>query len=159
MALKDYTFLSYVFLATTVILFAGPAHAGLCDNAPNKQVCESIVYHRTDPRDGVLASMHKLVSQTRDGKVVAQKYDKSLGAVQCINEFNGAIEDAKGALKDLSNNDLSTLKNDITAAKNHFDKCNKGFQGYGETNPFPKTTKLLEDIASVGLYLANLIKL
>ena len=157
MVLKDYTFFSYVFLATAVILFAGPAHADLCDNAPNKQVCKSVVSDRTDPRDAVVASMHKLVSQTKAGKVVARKFDKSLGIVPCIKDFDGAIGDARGALKSLSNNDLSALKNFIASARNKFDTCNKGFQGYGETNPIPKTTKLLDDIASVGLYLANLI--
>ena len=159
MAFKDYTSFSYVILATAVILFAGPAHARICDNAPNKLVCESVVYHRTDPRDGEVASMHKLVAETKAGKVVARKFDKSLGIVQCINEFNGAIEDAKNALKSLSNNDLSALKNFITAARHNFDICNKGFQGYNETNPITKTTKHLDDIASVGFYLADLIKL
>ncbi|XP_075645227.1 uncharacterized protein LOC142616229 [Castanea sativa] len=159
MAFKDYIFFSYVFLATAVNLLAGPAYARLCDNARNKQVCEAIVHDRTDPRDGVVASMHKLVYETKAGKAVAKKFDKSLGIVQCIQEFDRAIEDAKGALKALSNNDLSSLKNFTNSAQHNFDICNKGFQGYGETNPIPKTTKLLDDIASVGLYLANLIKL
>ena len=74
MVFKDYTFFSYVFLKTTVILLAGHAHgAGLCDNAPNKQVCNSIVYTETDPHDVVVAAIHQKIYQNKVSKVVAKK--------------------------------------------------------------------------------------
>jgi len=157
MAFNDYNFFSYVFLATAVILFAGPAHAALCDNAPDKQFCISVIADRTDSRDAVVASMNKLVSQTKAGEVEVRKYDKMLGTFRCIKAFDAAILDGEGALKSLKKNDLPALKNFIASTRNEFDTCNKAFQGYGETNPIPQTTKLLDDIAIVSLYLANLV--
>ena len=75
---KNYTFFSYVFLATAVILLIGQAHgAGLCDKSPYKQVCASIVYNRTDPRQASVAAVHKLVYQSKVAKVVAQRQNKS----------------------------------------------------------------------------------
>ena len=157
MVFKDFTFFSCVFLATAVILLAGPAHgSGLCDNAPNKAVCNSIVYRRTDPREAVVAFIHKLVNQTKVGKVVAQKQGNSSNIFKCITEFDRSIEFAKGALKGLDNGDLPVLKNYITAAQNNYFVCDEGFRG--KTNPIGKTTKFLEEIVGVGLYLINLVK-
>ena len=159
MVFKDFTFFSCVFLATAVILLADPAYgAGLCDNSPNKDVCNSIVYQRTDPRDAVVAFIHKLVNQTRVGKVVAQRQAKSNEIVKCITEFDRSIEFAKGALNGLDKGDLATLKNYITAAQNNYVVCDEVFRANGETNPIAKTTNFLEEIVGVGLYLIKLIK-
>nr|POE58841.1 hypothetical protein CFP56_01626 [Quercus suber] len=135
---------STIHKATAVILLAGPAHgAGLCDKAPNKAVCNSIVYNRTDPREAVVAFIHKLVNQTKVGKVVAQKQAKSYEIVKCITEFDRSIEFAKGALKGLDNGDLATLKNYITAAQNNYLVCVEAFRANGKTNPIAKTNFIL----------------
>eukprot|EP01084_Bolivina_argentea_P100870 180961_1 len=102
MVFKDFTFFSYVFFATTVILLTGHAHgAGLCDNSPNKQVCDSIVYNRTIPRDAVVAACHKLVSETKVATGVAHKQPNSTEIYNCIKKFDESIVFAKDALNSL----------------------------------------------------------
>nr|POE84423.1 hypothetical protein CFP56_41730 [Quercus suber] len=159
MVFKDYTFFSYVFLATVVILFTGHAHgAGLCDNSPNKQVCYSIVYTRTDPRNAIVAACHKLVHETRVAILVAQRQAKSLEIDTCINEFTVAIAYVKQALNGFKAGNYHTLRDSINTTQGHYQRCNYLFENYGKTNPLAKSTKLLKDIASVGSYLANLIR-
>ena len=66
MVFKDYTFFSYAFLATAVILLIGQIHgAGLCDNSPFKQICASIVYNRTDPRQASVAAVHNWFTRAK----------------------------------------------------------------------------------------------
>ncbi|XP_075644999.1 uncharacterized protein LOC142615987 [Castanea sativa] len=150
MVFKDYTFFSYVFLATAIILFTGHAHgAGLCDNSPNKQVCYSIVYTRTDPRDASVAACHKLVYETKVAKVVAQRQAKSFEIDTCIQYFDGAIFDVKLALIGFSNGNYVTLKTYINSTREYYDNCDDAFENYGKTNPIAKSTKHLKDIASV----------
>ncbi|KAL4593861.1 hypothetical protein ACB092_M008900 [Castanea dentata] len=159
MVFKDYTFFSYVFLATAVILFNAHTHgAGLCDNSPNKQVCYSIVYTRTDPRDASVAACHKLISETKVAIVVARRQNKSLELDICINYFYNAIRSVKYALSGLEAGDYRTLKANINATQVYYDSCDFLFQNYGKTNPIAKSTKHLKDIANVGAYLATLIK-
>ncbi|XP_023926389.1 uncharacterized protein LOC112037804 [Quercus suber] len=159
MVFKDYTFFSYVFLATAVILLTGHAHgAGLCDKSPNKQVCDSIVYTRTNARDAVVAACHKLVSETKVAKAVAKNQSKSTEIDNCIRDFDGAISISKRALESLNANDYTGLRNYISATLTNYQACDGGFQGSGKTNPIAKSTKHLEDIASVGAYLATLVK-
>uniref|UniRef100_A0A7N2LJA7 Uncharacterized protein n=1 Tax=Quercus lobata TaxID=97700 RepID=A0A7N2LJA7_QUELO len=159
MVFKDYTFFYYVFLATAVILFTGHAHgAGLCDNSPNKQVCYSIVYNRTDPHNASVATCHKLVYETKVAKVVAQRQTKSYEIDRCIVYFDIAIGYAKIGLKDLEAGKYEDLKIDINATKSCYNNCDYMFENYGNTNPIGKSTKHLEDIANAGLYLVTLLK-
>ena len=159
MVFKDYTFFSCVFLATTVILLTGHAHgAGLCDNSPNKQVCDSIVYNRTDARDAVVAACHKLVSETKTAKEVAQKQPNSTEIHNCITDFDGSIGFAKDALNSLNNGQPLSSNTYLIAARANYKLCDDEFQNSGKTNPIAKSTKLLQDMASVGGYLATLVK-
>ena len=159
MVFKGYTFFSYVFLATAVILLNGHAHgAGLCDNSPNKQVCNSIVYNRTNPRDAAVAACHKLVYETKVAKKVAQEQPKSTEIDNCIRDFDGAITITKRALESLNKSDYTGLTNYMNATQVNYQACDGGFQGSGKTNPIAKSTKHLEDLASVGVYLASLVK-
>nr|XP_023882807.1 uncharacterized protein LOC111995131 [Quercus suber]POE72600.1 hypothetical protein CFP56_10715 [Quercus suber] len=159
MVFKDYTFFFYVFLATAVILFTGHTHgAGLCDNSPNKQVCYSIVFDRTDPRDASVAAGHKLIYETKVARVVAQKLTKSLEIDMCIDDFNGAIGYVKNALYFLSTRDYITVKSYINETLSNYDHCDSLFEKYKNTNPLAKSTKHLEDIANVSLYLVTLLK-
>ena len=159
MVFKGYTFFSYVFLATAVILLTGHAHgAGLCDNSPNKQVCNSIVYNRTNPRDAAVAACHKLVYETKVAKKVAQEQPKSTEIDNCIRDFDGAITITKRALESLNKSDYAGLTNYMSATQVNYQACDGGFQGSGKTNPIAKSTKHLEDLASVGVYLASLVK-
>ena len=159
MVFKDYNFLSYVFLATALILLPGHAQgAGLCDNSPNKQVCYSIVYNRTVPRDATVAACHKLVYETKVARVVAQRQGKSLEIDICKNEFAAALISVKRALTGLEARDYLTLKAYINATQVNYQACDGGFQGSGKTNPIAKSTKHLEDLASIGVYLASLVK-
>ncbi|XP_030964629.1 uncharacterized protein LOC115985873 [Quercus lobata] len=159
MVFKDYTFSLYVFLAVAVILFTGHIHgAGLCDNSPNKQVCYSIVYNRTVPRDATVAACHKLVYETKDARVVAQRQGKSLEIDLCITEFNRALNTVKHALTGLEARDYLTVKAYINGTQLNYETCDYFYQHYGKINPIAKTTKHLKDIASVGAYLATLLK-
>nr|POE84424.1 hypothetical protein CFP56_41731 [Quercus suber] len=159
MVFKDYTFFSYVFLATVIILFTGHAHgAGLCDNSPNKQVCYSIVYTRTDPRSASVAACHKLVFETRVAKLVARRQAKSLEIDECISEFNNAIGFVKQALDDFKAGNYDILSIRINATQANYQNCNNLYEFYGKINPLAKSTKHLKDIAIVGAYLATLIK-
>ena len=159
MVFKDYTFLSYVFLAIAVILHTGNSHcAGLCDNSPNKQVCNSIVYNRTNPRDAMVAACNKLISETKVAKRVALGQPKSTEIDNCITYFDGAIKISKRALESLNANDYTGLKNYISATQTNYEACDGRFQSSGKTNPIAKSTKHLEDMASVGAYLATLVK-
>ena len=159
MVFKDYTFFFYVFLATAVILFTGHAHgAGLCDNSPNKQVCYSIVYNRTDPHNASVATCHKLVYETKVAKVVAQRQPKSIEIDRCIFDFNIAINYAKLGLNSLEAGKYEDLKSNINATKSFYNDCDYVFENYGKTNPIGKSTKHLKELASVGGYLASLIK-
>ncbi|XP_023874511.1 uncharacterized protein LOC111987048 [Quercus suber] len=159
MVFKDYTFFSYVFLATTVILLTFHAHgAGLCDKSPNKQVCHSIVYTRTDPREAAVAACHKLVSETKVANVLAKQQPNSAEISKCITNFNGAIGYAKGALTALNANQPLSSNVYLTAAQNNYMSCDDGFKNSGKTNPIAKSTKLLQDMASVGAYLSTLVK-
>ncbi|XP_023923892.1 uncharacterized protein LOC112035295 [Quercus suber] len=160
MVFKDYTFFSYVFLATAILLLTGHAHGpGLCDNSPHKQVCHSIVYNRTNPRDAVVAACHKLVSQTKAAKVVAQRQPNSTEIYDCITSFNVSIFYTKDALKCLSNNMPVFLSRDaLLDAQDNYKLCDDGFQNSGKTNPIAKSTKNLQDMAYVGAYLTTLIK-
>ena len=159
MVFKDYTFFSYVFLAIAVIFLTGHAHgAGLCDNSPNKQVCDSIVYTRTDPRDAVVAACNKLISETKVAKRVALGQPKSTEIDNCITYFDGAIKVSKRALESLNNKDYAGMRNYVNAIQTNYEACDGRFQSSSKTNPIAKSTKHLEDMASVGAYLANLVK-
>ena len=159
MVFKDYTFFSYVFLATIVILFTSHAHGvGLCDNSPNKQVCYSIVYTRTDPIAASIALCNKLVYETKAAKVVAQGQAKSPEIEQCIKEFDSAISYTKVALGGLRGGQYQTLKEFINSTLVNFQYCDSLYQKSGKTNPIAKSTKHLEDMAGVGAYLVNLVK-
>ena len=159
MAFKDYSFLSYVFLATAVILLAGHAHgAGLCDNSPNKQVCHSIVYKRTDPGEASVAAVHKLVNQTKVAKVVAQRQNKSAEITECITLFDGAILNTRDILAKLDAGNYTEANSFFISAENKFLGCDEWFSDAGKTNPIAKSTKLLIDMAKVGAYLTTLIK-
>ncbi|KAL4598288.1 hypothetical protein ACB092_11G050700 [Castanea dentata] len=159
MVYKDYSFFSYVFLATTVILLAGHVHgAGLCDNSPNKQVCYSIVYKRTDPREATVAAVHKLVDQTRVAKVVAQRQTNSTEITKCITNFNGAIINTKDVLLELDEGDYSDAYSLFNAASNKYLGCDEKFSYANKTNPIAKSTKHLKAMAEVGAYLTTLIK-
>ncbi|XP_075645142.1 uncharacterized protein LOC142616149 [Castanea sativa] len=150
MVFKDYTFFSYVFLATAVILFTGHTHgAGLCDNSPNEQVCYSIVYNRNDPRDANVAACHKLIYETKHATVVAQRQAKSLEIDICITEFNGIIYNVKRALNGLKDGNYLILRAYINSTQANCDNCNSAFENYGKTNPIAKSTKHLKDIAEV----------
>ncbi|KAL0009251.1 hypothetical protein SO802_010753 [Lithocarpus litseifolius] len=158
MVFKDYTFFSYVFLETIVILLTSHAHgAGLCDNSPNKQVCDSIVYTRTDPHDAVVAACHKLVYETKVAKVVAQSQPNSTEIYNCITKFDGSIVFAKYALNSLNVSQPLSSNAYLIAARANYKLCDEGFQNSGKTNPIAKSTKHLQDMASVGAYLATLI--
>ncbi|KAL0009252.1 hypothetical protein SO802_010754 [Lithocarpus litseifolius] len=157
MVFKDYTFFSYVLLATAVILFTGHAHGtGLCDNYHNKQVCDSIVYNRTNPRDAMVAACHKLIYETKVAKVVAQRQANSTEIDNCITDFDGAIAITKRALESLKANDYAGLRNYINATQINYQACDEGFQSSAKTNPIAKSTKHLEDMASVELFLVPL---
>ena len=159
MAFKDYSFLSYVFLATAVILLAGHAHgAGLCDNSPNKLVCNSIVYKRTNPREASVAAVHKLVNQTKVAKVVAQRQTNSSEITKCITLFDGAILNTRDILAKLDAGNYTEANSFFISAKNKYLGCNEWFSMAGKTNPIAKSTKLLIDMADVGAYLTTLIK-
>ena len=159
MVFKDHTFFSYLFLATVVILFTGHAHgAGLCDNSPNKQVCNSIVYTRTDPRDASVAACHKLIYETKVAKVVAQRQKRSLEIDLCINYFNRAVNAVKGALDGFKIGNYGFMRANINGTQVYYQYCDNAYENYGKTNPLAKSTKHLKDLASVGAYLASLIK-
>uniref|UniRef100_A0A7N2LIP8 Pectinesterase inhibitor domain-containing protein n=1 Tax=Quercus lobata TaxID=97700 RepID=A0A7N2LIP8_QUELO len=159
MVFKDYTFFSYVFLATVIILFTGHAHgAGLCDNSPNTQVCYSIVYNRTDPYSASVALCNKLIYETKVAKVVAQKQAKSPEIEQCIKEFDSSISYTKVALVGLRGGHYPTLQEFISATQVNYQYCDSQYQKSGKTNPIAKSTKHLEDIAGVGAYLVNLLQ-
>ncbi|XP_023874509.1 uncharacterized protein LOC111987046 [Quercus suber] len=159
MVFKDYTFFSYVFLATTVILLTFHAHgAGLCDKSPNKQVCDSIVYTRTDARDAVVAACHKLVSQTKVAKVLAKQQPNSTEIYKCITNFDGSIVFARDALNSLNAGEPLSSNAYLLAARANYKLCDDEFKNSGKTNPIAKSTKLLQDMASVGAYLSTLVK-
>ena len=159
MVFKDYTFFSYVFLATAVILLAGHAHgAGLCDNAPNKQVCNSTVYNRTNPRDAVVAAIHKMIYQNKVAKEVAKKQPESPQIERCIRLFEGAIYMAKLALEYLNSGNRNVARDYINVTIDNYQICDDEFKDWHKTNPIAKSTKLLKAMASVGAYLASLIK-
>ncbi|XP_075645032.1 uncharacterized protein LOC142616023 [Castanea sativa] len=159
MVFKDYTFFSYVFLATAVILLTGHANgAGLCDNSPNKEVCYSIVYTRTNPHDAVVAACHKLVSETKVARKVAQSQPTSTEIYNCISNFDGSIGFAKAALKSLNDGQPLSSNAYLIAARANYKLCDEGFQNSGKTNPIAKSTKHLQDMATVGAYLATLNK-
>ena len=159
MVFKDYTFFSYVFLATVVILFTGHAHgAGLCDNSPNKQVCYSIVYTRTNPRDASVAACHKLISETKVAKVVAQRQAKAIEIDYCITDFDSAIARSKDALASFRAGAYPLMRSLINSTQIYYKHCDSLFRDYGKTNPIAKSIKHLQDIAVIGVYLANLIK-
>nr|POF07608.1 hypothetical protein CFP56_61864 [Quercus suber] len=159
MVLKDYTLFSYAFLATAVILFTGHAHgAGLCDNSPNRQVCFSIVYTRTDPRDASVAACHKLIYETRVATRVAESQPKSLEIDSCISNFYNAISTVQSALNAFGNGNYPLLRVTINATQTIYANCDYVFVHYGKTNPLAKSTRHLKAIASVGAYLASLIK-
>uniref|UniRef100_A0A7N2LKZ0 Pectinesterase inhibitor domain-containing protein n=1 Tax=Quercus lobata TaxID=97700 RepID=A0A7N2LKZ0_QUELO len=156
MVFKGYTRSLYVLLAIAVILLAGHTHgAGLCDNAPNKQVCDSIVYQRTNPREAVVASIHKMVYQTKVAKAVAQKQANSTKIDACIKEFKEGIDNGKRALEALAKSKYISVRTSIIAAWTNCVVCDNGFGG--DPNPIAKSTKLVEDIAAAGVYLTNLI--
>uniref|UniRef100_A0A7N2LK44 Pectinesterase inhibitor domain-containing protein n=1 Tax=Quercus lobata TaxID=97700 RepID=A0A7N2LK44_QUELO len=158
MVFKDYTFFSYVFLATAVIFFTGQTHGvGLCDNSPNKQVCYSIVYTRTDPHNASVAACHKLVYETKVAKVVAQKQARSIEIDRCISDFIVAISNVKRALNGLEDGNYETLTRNINNTKLLYNDCDYVYENYGKINPIAKSTKHLKDIAIVGLYLASLL--
>ncbi|XP_075645029.1 uncharacterized protein LOC142616020 [Castanea sativa] len=159
MVFKDYTFFSYVFLVTAIILLTGHAHgAGLCDNSPNKEVCYSIVYNRTNPRDAVVAACNKLVSETKVAKVVAQSQPNSTEIYDCILIFGESIFYTKDALQSLGNNEPVFLsRNYLLSAQANYKLCDDGFRNSGKTNPIAKSTKNLQDMAYVGAYLTTLI--
>ena len=160
MVFKDYTFFSFIFLATAIILLTGHTHgAGLCDNSPYKQVCHSIVYNRTDPRDAVVAACHKLVFETKAAKGVAQKQPNSTEIYDCITCFNVSIFSTNDALKSLGNNEPVFLsRNYLLGARANYKFCDDGFQNSSKANPIAKFTKNLQDMAYVGAYLTTLIK-
>ncbi|KAL0005047.1 hypothetical protein SO802_012608 [Lithocarpus litseifolius] len=159
MVFKDYTFFSYVFLATAVILLIGQAHgAGLCDNSPNKQICYSIVYNRTDPREASIAAVHKLVYQSKVAKVVAKTQNKSTEIDYCISKFDSSIVYLKYSLNAMSIGDYRTLRTYIIQARIAYNGCDSEFRTAGKPNPIAKSTKFLEDMTYVGAYLATLIK-
>ena len=159
MVFKDHTFFSYLFLATVVSLFTGHAHgAGLCDNSPNKQVCNSIVYTRTDPRDASVAACHKLIYETKVAKVVAQRQKRSLELDICIFDFDLAINVTKGALYGFEIGNYNFMRAQINGTQVDYQNCDNVYESYGKTNPLAKSTKHLKELASVGGYLASLIK-
>ena len=159
MVFKDYTFFSYVFLATVIILFTGHTiGAGLCDNSPNKQVCYSIVYNRTDPIAALVAFCHKLIYETKVAKVVAQKQAQSPETKECIKQFDDANSYTKVALSGLRGGQYQTTKEFINSTLVNFQYCDSLYQKSGKTNPIAKSTKHLEDMAGVGAYLVNLVK-
>ncbi|KAK4589632.1 hypothetical protein RGQ29_020276 [Quercus rubra] len=158
MVFKDNTSFSYVFLATTVIHFAGHAHgAGLCDNAPNKQVCNSIVGNRTNPRDAVIADIHKAVYQNKVARAVARKQAESTEINTCIKIFASCIYYNKLALRYLNDGNRNVARDLIGGNIDSYQKCDDLFKNSGKNNPIAKSTKLLKDMASSGVYLANLI--
>ena len=155
---KNYIFFSYVFLATAVILLIGQAHgAGLCDKSPYKQVCASIVYNRTDPRQASVAAVHKLVYQSKVAKVVAQRQNKSTEIDYCISKFDSSIGFLKISLKAMSGGDYRNLRTYIIQARVAYNGCDSEFRTSGKPNPIAKSTKFLEDMTYVGAYLATLI--
>ncbi|KAL4597984.1 hypothetical protein ACB092_11G027900 [Castanea dentata] len=159
MAFKDYTFFSCVFLATAVILLIGQAHgAGLCDESPNQQICHSIVYNRTDPREASIAAVHKLVYQSKVAKVVAQRQNKSTEIDDCKSKFDSSVGYLKYSLYAMSVGDYRTLRSYIIQARIAYMGCERGFRIAGKPNPIAKTTKFLVDMTYVGAYLATLIK-
>ena len=158
MVFKNYTFFSYVFFATTVILLTGHAHgAGLCDNSPDKQVCHSIVYNRTNPHDAVVAACHKLISQTKVANGVARKQPNSTEIYNCITKFDESIGFAKDALNSLDQGQPLSSKTYLIAAWSNYKVCDDWFLNSGKTNPIAKSTKLLQDMANVGAYLSTLV--
>ena len=159
MVFKDYTFFSDVILATAIILLAGHVHsASLWDNAPNKQVCNSIVYTRTDPRDAVVVAINKMIYQNKVAKVVAKKQTESPEIERCIRLFEGAISRAKLALVYLNFGNKNVARDYINGTIDNYQICDDEFKDHRKTNPIAKSTKLLKDIASAGVYLARLIK-
>ncbi|KAL0000270.1 hypothetical protein SO802_019872 [Lithocarpus litseifolius] len=152
MVFKNYTFFFYVFLATVVILFTGHAHgAGLCDNSPNKQVCYSIVYTRTDPRDASVAACHKLIYEIKVATVVARRQARSIEIDLCINDFDSAIVIAKVALNNLKTGNYEILRTYLNGTQVYYDHCDNTYNNYGKTNPLAKSTRHLKGIASVEL--------
>ena len=158
MVFKDYTFFSYAFLATAVILLIGQIHgAGLCDNSPFKQICASIVYNRTDPREASIAAVHKLVYQSKVAKVVAQRQNKSTEIDYCISKFDLSIIFLKNSLTNLTAGDYRKHRTSIIQAQVAYNGCDAEFRTSGKPNPIAKSTKFLEDMTYVGAYLATLI--
>ncbi|KAL0009388.1 hypothetical protein SO802_010890 [Lithocarpus litseifolius] len=142
-----------------VILLIGQAHgAGLCDNSPNKQICYSIVYNRTDPREASIAAVHKLVYQSKVAKVVAKRQNKSTEIDYCISKFDSSIVYLKYSLNAMSVGDYRNLRTYIIQARIAYNGCDSEFRTSGKPNPIAKSTKFLEDMTYVGAYLATLIK-
>ena len=159
MVFKDYSFYFFVFSAIAVILLTGHAHGqGLCDNSPYKIVCESIVAYRTDPKNSSIAACQKLIFETKNARVAASTPPVSEEFEICIAAYNGAIANTKIALQGVQNGDYPTLRTYLLAAKTNYLGCDDAFSNAGQTNPIAKTTKLLLDMASVGIDLAALIK-
>ena len=149
---KNYTFFSYVFLATAVILLIGQAHgAGLCDKSPYKQVCASIVYNRTDPRQASVAAVHKLVYQSKVAKVVAQRQNKSKKLIIAYRNLTVPLASSKFPWKSCR------VVTYIIQARVAYNGCDSEFRTSGKPNPIAKSTKFLEDMTYVGAYLATLI--
>ena len=89
---------------------------------------------------------------------MAQRQGKSLEIDICINEFADALISVKRALIGLEARDYHTVKAYINATQVNYQNCDSVYQNYGKINPIAKTTKHLKDIASVGAYLATLVK-
>nr|XP_023904631.1 uncharacterized protein LOC112016317 [Quercus suber] len=159
MVFKDYTFFSYVFLATAVFILIGQAHgASLCDNSPYKKICASIVYNRTDPRQASIAAVHKLVFQSKVAKVVAQRQNRTTEINYCIAKFDLAIGFLKKSLEFMKAGDFHNLRTYIIQARVAYGGCDSEFRTSGKPNPIAKSTQFLQDMTYVGAYLATLIK-
>ena len=110
------------------------------------------------PRSASVAACHKLIYETKVAKVVAQRQKRSLELDICIFDFDLAINVTKGALYGFEIGNYNFMRAQINGTQVDYQNCDNVYESYGKTNPLAKSTKHLKELASVGGYLASLIK-